>query len=177
VLNVNLGVQHRISPKTAFQAGFFTDFSGQPQDLVIQDQLHPHINRYGVTLGLSFKGTSSTTMVGIIATAGFGRSFGLVQDPTGAYNDGTAPARSEAIYFTLGGSTRLGDPPEKPALAPTPQAAPAETVPVLAPPTPVPVVEPASHTEAQEKSASDAHSKRKPRAKNKTPRPAEGGQP
>ncbi|MGB8298122.1 MAG: hypothetical protein WCG85_22100 [Polyangia bacterium] len=110
VVNVNLGAQYRLSPKTAFQAGFFTDFSGQPDALI--DELHPHINRYGITAGVSLKGTSSTTTIGLIATIGAGRSFS-------ADTGGRADAQSEAIYFTLGGSTRLGDPPEKPVTTTT----------------------------------------------------------
>ena len=39
MVNVSLGAQYRLSPKTAFQAGFFTDFSGQPDALI--DELHP----------------------------------------------------------------------------------------------------------------------------------------
>jgi long-subunit fatty acid transport protein len=152
VVNVNLGAQYRLSPKTAFQAGFFTDFSGQPDALI--DELHPHINRYGVTAGVSLKGTSSTTTIGLIATIGTGRSFS-------AGTGGTADAQSEAIYFTLGGSTRLGDPPEKP-LAGTPE--PRE------PPPPVPEVAPLEQHDTkaapspppeQDKPARSPHAKKK----------------
>ena len=73
VFNVNLGAQYRLSPKTAFQAGFFTDFSGQPDYLI--NALHPHINRYGITAGVSMRGASSTTTIGLIATIGTGTSY------------------------------------------------------------------------------------------------------
>jgi hypothetical protein len=125
VVNVSLGAQYRLSPKTAFQAGFFTDFSGQPDALI--DELHPHINRYGITAGVSLKGRSSTTTIGLIATIGTGRSWSANQDAQG--NNLKADAQSEAIYFTLGGSTRLGEAPEKPRASTT---EPSESAPPLA---------------------------------------------
>ena len=152
VVNVNLGAQYRLSPKTALQAGFFTDFSGQPDALI--DELHPHINRYGVTAGVSLKGTSSTTTIGLIATVGTGRSYS-------ADTGGKADAQSEAIYFTLGGSTRLGDPPEKPPVSnhepsesapPVPEAAPSELRDAKAAPSPPP---------EQDKPARAPHAKKK----------------
>lgn len=155
VVNVNLGAQYRLSPKTALQAGFFTDFSGQPDALI--DELHPHINRYGVTAGVSLKGTSSTTTIGLIATIGTGRSYGI-NDQGQQVN---ADAQSEAIYFTLGGSTRLGDPPEKPPVSnhepsesapPVPEAAPSELRDAKAAPSPPP---------EQDKPARAPHAKKK----------------
>jgi hypothetical protein len=171
VVNVNLGAQYRLSPKTAFQAGFFTDFSGQPDALI--DELHPHINRYGVTAGVSLKGTSSTTTIGLVATIGSGRSFSL--DGVDAQgNPIRADAQSEAIYFTLGGSTRLGDPPEKPAPVPSAET---ESVEKAAKPRPATLTPGAEPTEAQEKPAGDVKARRKLKMKGKTLRRTEDGQP
>ncbi len=128
VVNVNLGAQYRLSPKTAFQAGFFTDFSGQPDALI--DPLHPHVNHYGVTAGVSLKGTSSTTTIGLIATIGTGVSV-PGSDANG--NPVTTEVQSEAIYFTLGGSTRLGEAPEKPRTSSTEPSESAPPVPEVAP--------------------------------------------
>ena len=168
VVNMSLGAQYRLSTKTAFQAGFFTDFSGQPYALI--DELHPHINRYGVTAGISFKGTSSTTTIGLIATIGTGRSYGI-DDQNQQIN---ADAQSEAIYFTLGGSTRLGDPPAKPAPAPPAET---ESVEKAAEPRPTTLTPGADSTGAPEKPAGDAKAKRKPKMKGKMPRRTEDGQP
>jgi long-subunit fatty acid transport protein len=127
VINLSLGAQYRVSSKTAFQAGFFTDFSGQPDALI--DELHPHLNRYGITAGVSLKGESSTTIIGLVATMGTGRSYGINDQGT----ETRADVQSEAIYLTLGGSTRLGEAPAKPqpaspepseAVPPGPEVAP-----------------------------------------------------
>ncbi len=157
VVNVSLGAQYRLSPKTAFQAGFFTDFSGQPDALI--DELHPHINRYGITAGVSLKGVSSTTTIGLIATIGTGRSCSVDYDAQG--NCLKADAQSEAIYFTLGGSTRLGEAPEKPQASttepsesapPLPEVAPREQRDTQAMPSPPP---------QQDQSAKSPHAKKK----------------
>jgi hypothetical protein len=134
VVNVNIGAQYRLSPKTTFQTGFFTDFSGQPDYLI--NELHPHINRYGITAGVSFKGKSSTTTIGLVATIGTGKSDGFDDQGNLVHRD----AESEAIYFTLGGSTRLGEAPEKP-LASTPE--PSESAP------PVPEVAPSEQHDTE----------------------------
>ena len=157
IVNVNVGAQYHFSKKLAAQAGFFTDFSGQPDDLI--DEL---INHYGLTAGIAMKGASSMTFVGVIATLGIGKSYGVSIDPgTGEFLDRTADAQSEAIYFTLGGSTRLGDPPEKP-LANT--AEPSESAP------PVPEVAPHEQRDPQaapspppeeDQSAKSSHAKKK----------------
>jgi long-subunit fatty acid transport protein len=157
VVNVSLGAQYRLSPKTAIQAGFFTDFSGQPDALI--DELHPHINRYGITAGVSLKGASSTTTIGLIATIGTGRSYSVDVDAQG--NNLKADAQSEAIYFTLGGSTRLGEAPEKQRASTTepsesaphlPEAAPNRQRDSQASPSPPP---------EQDQSATSPHAKKK----------------
>ena len=94
VVNVSLGAQYRLSPKTAFQAGFFTDFSGQPDALI--DEFHPHINRYGITAGVSLKGASSTTTIGLIATIGTGRSYGF--DDQGKPAQGRCTIRGHLLH-------------------------------------------------------------------------------
>jgi long-subunit fatty acid transport protein len=127
VVNVSLGAHYRMSPTTAFQAGFFTDFSGQPDELI--DELHPHINRYGITAGVSLKGASSTTTIGLIATIGAGQSWGIDDNGKPAHRD----AQAEAIYFTLGGSTRLGEAPEKPQASTAEPSEPAPPIPEVAP--------------------------------------------
>jgi hypothetical protein len=53
----------------------------------------------------------------VTATIGTGRSYGFDDQGNPAHCD----VQSEAIYFTLGSSTRLGEAPEKP-LASTPEA-------------------------------------------------------
>ncbi len=168
VVNLSIGAQYRLSAKTAFQAGFFTDFSGQPTALI--DELHAHMNRYGMTVGISRKGSSSTTMLGIIATIGIGKSFGWTDQNQQVLRD----AQSEAIYFTLGGSTRLGDPPEKPVPAPSAET---ESVEKAAEPRPTTLTPGADSTGAPEKPAGDAKAKRKLKMKGKTPRRTEDGQP
>ena len=85
-----------------------------------------------------------------------------------------ADAQSEAIYFTLGGSTRLGDPPEKPVPAPSAES---ESVEKAAEPRPATVTPGADPTEAPEKPAGDAKAKRKLKMKGKTPHRTEDGQP
>ncbi len=125
VVNLSIGAQYRLSAKTAFQAGFFTDFSGQPTALI--DELHAHMNRYGMTVGISRKGSSSTTMLGIIATIGIGKSFGWTDQNQQVLRD----AQSEAIYFTLGGSTRFGEPPEKPTATTAQPSGSAPALPVV----------------------------------------------
>jgi hypothetical protein len=156
VVNVNLGAQYRLSPKTAFQAGFFTDFSGQPDALI--DELHPHINRYGITAGVSLKGASSTTTIGLIATIGTGQSYGI-DDNNGkpVHRD----AQSEAIYLTLGGSTRLGDPPENPRASTTEPSEAAPPVPALAPSEQRESEATSSPPPQQDQSAKSPHAKKK----------------
>jgi len=92
------------------------------------------------------RGTSSLTFIGIIAVLGSGRSYGI---GTGL-EDGKPPtkaadATSTAIYFTLGGSTRLGDAPEPTAPPSPPAPAPEEAVP--APAANPPVVAPSLQRE------------------------------
>jgi hypothetical protein len=146
-----------VSPKTAFQAGFFTDFSGQPDALI--DELHPHINRYGITAGVSLTGRSSTTTIGLIATIGTGRSWSANQDAQGNYLK--ADAQSEAIYFTLGGSTRLGEAPEKPQASTAESSEPAAAVPEVTPPEPHATETKPTPPPQQDQSVKSPHAKKK----------------
>jgi hypothetical protein len=189
VVNLSVGARYRVSAKTTFQGGFFTDFSGQPDALI--DELHPRINLYGLTAGVSLKGTSSTTTIGLIATLGSGRAYGIDNQN----NLVTANAQSEAIYLTLGGTTRLGDAPEKPA--PPSEAESIEKGPPApsllgdaaekpAPPSEAESIEKGStapsHRKATpaiaaKKPASDIKTKPKRKTESKAPNSAEDGQP
>lgn len=144
IFNVNLGAQYRMSPKTSIQAGFFTDFSGQPDSMI--DEIHNHVNHYGITAGVAMKGASSLTFVGIIAVLGSGRSYGIDYDQNGEMIEKSADATSNAIYFTLGGSTRLGEAPEREA-PPEPAAPPQEEVQLPSGPNPATVAPEPPRTE------------------------------
>jgi long-subunit fatty acid transport protein len=182
VVNLSVGARYRFSAKTTFQAGFFTDFSGQPDALI--DELHPHVNLYGLTAGVSLKGTSSTTTIGLIATFGTGRSYGIDINN----NFVAADAQSEAIYLTLGGTTRLGDAPEKLAppseaesiekgpsasSAPEKLASPSEAESVEKGPTAAPSHQKTTSAKAAKKPAGDIKAKPKRKTENK----AEDGRP
>jgi len=155
-------------PQDRFSGRLFHGFFGAA--VRPHRRVAPHINRYGVTAGVSFKGTSSTTTIGLIATIGTGRSYGI-NDQNQQIN---ADAQSEAIYFTLGGSTRLGDPPEKTAPAPPAET---ESVEKAAEPRPATLTPGAEPTEAPEKPAGDVKARRKLKMKGKMPRRTEDGQP
>jgi hypothetical protein len=160
IFNVSLGAQYRINPKTAVQGGFFTDFSGRPDSLI--DDIHNHMNHYGVTAGVAMKGASSATYIGIIAALGVGTSYGVTFDAQGNIQEKRADARSNAIYFTLGGSTRLGEAPE-PKVPPSPPPAEEQQP---APPPVAPTLVPDAPKDEPAKAA--PKSKRKLKAKHKT---------
>jgi hypothetical protein len=160
IFNVSVGAQYRISPKTAVQGGFFTDFSGRPDALI--DPIRNHMNHYGVTAGLAMKGASSTTYVGIIAALGVGTSRGITFDAQGNTQDKRADAQSDAIYFTLGGSTRLGEAPEPKA---PPSSPPPEEVQPAAPPIAPTIAPEAPKNEPAKLTPKVKH---KPKAKHKT---------
>jgi hypothetical protein len=160
IFNVNLGAQYRLSHKTSIQGGFFTDFSGRPDSLI--DEIHNHVNHYGITAGVGMKGASSSTFVGIIAVLGSGSSYGATLPD---FQEKHVSASSNAIYFTLGGSTRLGEAPEPKAPPAPPPPPPEEMQPPAAPM--APAVAPEPPREEKVKPASKA--KRKVKAKPQAP--------
>ena len=164
IFNVTIGAQYRLSPKMSVQGGFFTDFSGRPDSVI--DPIHNHMNHYGITAGVGMKGSSSLTFVGIVAVLGSGRSYAYRYDDALAdFAVTKADATSTAIYFTLGGSTRLGEAPE-PKAPPTPLPPPAEEMQPPATPA-APTVAPTPLRE--EKAQPPSKAKRKVKAKRQAP--------
>jgi hypothetical protein len=91
-----------------------------------------------------------------------GTSYGVTFDAQGNIQEKRADARSNAIYFTLGGSTRLGEAPE-PKVPPSPPPAEEQQP---APPPVAPTLVPDAPKDEPAKAA--PKSKRKLKAKHKT---------
>ena len=90
-----LGLSVRATDRWSLLCGGFTNFTGAAEgsgDAVWGD-------RFGVTLGLSRRGTKSTTRLGLTGTAGFGKVTGF--DATGMIK---VDSRSFGIYATIGGT-------------------------------------------------------------------------
>jgi hypothetical protein len=115
ILNASVGAEKTLTAKFSLQAGFFTDLSGTPNDATPPpDELHPRVNRFGLTLGFVRRSVHSTTHLALVATHGWGTSFSL--------SDATARPRfdSTAVYLNIGGSSDFADPDDtNPAKRPT----------------------------------------------------------
>jgi hypothetical protein len=105
IINASLGAEKTLSAKFSAQAGAFTDLSGTPDDASPPpDELHPRVNRFGLTLGFIRRSVHSTTHIAFVATRGWGTSYSL-SDPSAR-----PTYEATALYLTLGGSSDFADP-------------------------------------------------------------------
>jgi hypothetical protein len=105
IINASVGGEKTLTAKFSLQLGAFTDLSGTPNDATPPpDELHPRVNRFGLTLGFIRRSVHSTTHLAFVATHGWGTSVGL--------NDTTARPRFDttALYLNIGGSSDFADP-------------------------------------------------------------------
>jgi hypothetical protein len=105
IINASVGGEKTLTAKFSLQLGAFTDLSGSPNDATPPpDELHPRVNRFGLTLGFIRRSVHSTTHLAFVATHGWGTSVGL--------NDPAARPRFDttALYLNIGGSSDFADP-------------------------------------------------------------------
>src|SRR5262249_13971183 len=52
IVNASIGAEKTLTAKFSLQVGFFTDLTGTPNETTPPpDELHPRVNRFGLTLG------------------------------------------------------------------------------------------------------------------------------
>jgi hypothetical protein len=100
VVNGSLGIELDLSRRTSLLGGVFTDLSAIPKDQDV-DELHPRVNRVGLSLGFSRRRPHSTTYVTTVLTLGRGDASSFE----------SAQPRYEVAtgYINLGGSSVLDD--------------------------------------------------------------------
>ena len=101
IINASVGGEKTLTAKFSLQLGAFTDLSGTPNDATPPpDELHPRVNRFGLTLGFIRRSVHSTTHLAFVATHGWGTSVGLNDPAARPRFDTTAPRLN-----IIGGST------------------------------------------------------------------------
>jgi hypothetical protein len=104
IVNASVGGEKTLTAKFSLQLGFFTDLSGTPNDATpAPDELHPRVNRFGLTLGFIRRSVHSTTHLAFVATHGWGTSVGLAEAARPRFD-------STALYLNIGGSSDFADP-------------------------------------------------------------------
>lgn len=120
--NIAIGVDTLLSDDVSLGAGLFTNFSGAPELIVVDDETRAlsaassrlsRVHMLGGSLSLGFHGRFSVTRVGITGSSGFGE---IVQPspPNARFLDGGPPLRAvEAnqtlIYLFWSSTFRLGE--------------------------------------------------------------------